>query len=161
MAYNGFRVDIECTLGGVKCDVIALKGSKRRCIEVEFLITPPQFILNPLSYSIARHVVKLIRVYKAGIDKISFAYPVGIIPPIPLELLRPPNIRSSERLIELIAIARKFYAVEENALDVLKRASIDTIIFFNLEKGDVAELQPQQIEVLITMYESFFHRFVS
>ncbi len=156
---RGFsKVDIERNVGSMKCDVVAHHRSIVKCVEIEFLFVPPNHVVDYTEFMIARHVKKLIAAAKNGIEYLSFAYPRYVVPPIPLELVRPTQTRSDAILRELIAITRKFFPLHAEDIEFLRTATIHSIMLFDLSTGHVVELNPQTVEVLLTLYESFILR---
>ena len=158
LASRGYdAVDIERTVGSAKCDVYAHQKKVTHCVEIEFGFVPPKHILNSYEYSLARHTKKAIQLRKNGVTLISFAYPRNYIPPIPLELLRPPSIRSPGRLHKLIALVRKYAPLDldEEGEKILAQLQIHSVFIFDFTTARVVELIPQTVEMLITLYESF------
>ena len=156
LASRGYdTIDIEHTVGSAKCDVYAYQNRVTHCIEIEFGFVPPKHILDSYEYSQARHIKKAVQLRKNGVTHISFAYPRNYIPPIPLELLRPPSIRSLDRLHKLIALVRKYSPLDEEEERILAHIQIHSVFIFDFTTARVVELIPQTVEMLITLYESF------
>ncbi len=156
LAFRGYgSVDIEHTIGSSKCDVYAASKRAALCIEIEFGFVPPKHILDSFEYSIARHVKKAVQTLKSGIPYISFAYPRNYVPPLPLELLRPPSTRSRSRLRELAALVRKYMPLDDEEEALLGQVQVYSILIFDFSSARVIELMPQTAETLITLYESF------
>jgi len=156
LASQGYdAVDIEHTVGSAKCDVYAYQKRVAHCIEIEFGFVPPKHILNSYEYALARHIKKAVQLRKNGVTLISFAYPRNYVPPIPLELLRPPSLRSVDRLHRLIALVRKYAPLDEEEEKVLAQLQIHSVFIFDFTTARVVRLIPQTVEMLITLYESF------
>jgi len=154
---KGFReVDIEKGIGKCSCDVYGVCGRLSLCVEVEFNFVPPKHVVSWDEYIVARHIKKVLSVVSSGVSTISFAYPKYVVPPIPLELLRPPSARSSTMLSHYISIARKYFSIDvEKPVEILRQASVFSIMIFDVSTGCIKELSPQSAEVLITLYNSF------
>ncbi len=149
-------VDIERSVNGMRCDVYGRTNGRVHCVEVEYLFTPPSYILSPFEYVVARHIKKLVLAAKAGIDFVSFAYPKYVVPPIPLELLRPPASRSIEEIKRIVSTVRSIVPLDYDDVEKLIGMPIHSILFFDLSTGKVYECIPQVVEVMVTQYEAFF-----
>ncbi len=145
---------IEETINNVKCDVYLKHKNYDVCIEIEFYTIPIEYLNNWTEFIMARHIKKLYQIAKANIKAAAFAYPYGIVPLIPIELVRPSHYRSKKKLQELLAITRKYYSIEEDADELLKMQHINAIYIFDFSTGKVYELLPQTIESLISLYQS-------
>ena len=154
---KGFReIDIEKGVGKCSCDVYGVCGRLSLCVEIEFNFVPPKHVTSWDEYIVARHIKKILTVTASGINNISFAYPKYVVPPVPLEFLRPSTARSSAMLSHYVSIVRKYFSLDiENPIEVLRRASVFSIMIFDVSSGTIKELSPQSAEVLITLYNSF------
>jgi len=160
LLYSYFRnrgyeyILIEETINNVKCDVYLRHRNYDICIEVEFYTIPIEYLGDWTEFIVARHIKKLYQIAKAGIKAAAFAYPYGIIPLIPIELIRPSHYRSKKRIQELLAIARKYYSIEEDADELLRMQHIHAVYIFDFSMGKVYEVLLQTIESLIALYQS-------
>jgi len=153
---RGFeKVDIERSVGRHSCDVYAEGGSLRICVEIEFNFVPPQYASEASEYLVARHVKKVLSISSCPEVLISFAYPRYCVPSIPIDLLRPPSARSIDRLRELVYITRRYFPIDIDSVEALRRACVHSIMIFDVAKPRVYELTPQTAEVLITLYDAF------
>ena len=153
---RGFeRVDIERCINKHSCDVYAEGGSLRVCVEIEFNFVPPQYASEASEYLIARHIKKALALASCPEILLSFAYPRFSVPSIPIDLLRPPSARNVDRLRELIYVARKYFPIDVDSVEALRRVCIHSIMIFDVAKSRVYELTPQTAEVLITLYDAF------
>lgn len=160
LLYSYFRnkgyehVLIEETINNVKCDVYLKHRNYDICIEIEFYTVPIEYLNNWTEFIVARHIKKLYQIAKANIKAAAFAYPYGVVPLIPIELIRPGYYRPKKQLQELIAITRKYYSIEEDASELLKMQYISAIYILDFSTGRVYEILPQTIESLISLYQS-------
>ncbi len=145
---------IEETINNVKCDVYLKHGNYDICIEIEFYTVPIEYLNNWTEFIIARHIKKLYQIARANIKATAFAYPYGLVPLIPIELIRPSHYRSKKQIQELIAITRKYFSIEEDASELLKTQYIYAVYILDFSTGRVYEMLPQTVESLISLYRS-------
>lgn len=153
LRYKGYRfVSVEETVGDMKCDVYVELDGVSMCIEVETFSIPLEHILNGVEYVIAKHVKKAIQATKSGINVISFAYPFGVIPLIPLELLKKPEDRVKEELLKLFNLVKKFFTVDIDDIAYLETCVIGDAYIYDLASLKVELLTKEKINYLINMY---------
>jgi len=145
-------VSIEETVGTTKCDVYAENESERICIEIETHSIPAEYILEGYHYIIARHIKKILQIIKEGSILLTFAYPYGVVPLIPLELLKKPEERSEDELEKAIAIARKFYAIDYDVVTYLKNWIIKYVYIYDMALLRVVRLPIESITKLVHTY---------
>lgn len=145
-------ISIEETIGSVQCDVYVKRGVEDICIEVETHTIPIEYILEGHNYIIARHIKKVIQISKEGIKFTSFAYPYGVIPLIPLELLKHPEYRSQEELERLASITRRFYALDFDYLVYLERCVLGDIYVYDITTLNVYRLSKESLVYLVSLY---------
>lgn len=159
LAGKGFEyVSIEETIGFTKCDIYARQGILDMCIEVETNVVPLEFILEGYDYIVARHVKKVIQTSKSNIRITSFAYPFGVIPLIPIELLKNPEERSREELEKLFNTARRFFNLDIEDFAYLKSAILGYTYLYDVATLKVLSLQRNSLQRLIYTYISIFNR---
>ncbi len=152
----GYRyVTIEESVGMAKCDVYAEKEGFDVCVEIDFYSIPQNFILNRTKYILARHIKKVLQIVKSGIKAVIFAYPYGYIPLIPIELIKPINSRSRKRLLNIASTIREILTLDNDDIEYLMKAYINSILIFDTDGGKVYELSPQDVEKLMTLYSSY------
>lgn len=150
---EGFEyITIEETIGNAKCDVYAKNGLDSMCIEIETYVVPTEYVLEGYHYLIARHVKKLIQISKEGIKGVSFAYPLGVIPSIPLVLLKHPKDRSREELEQLASITKKFYSLDLDYMDQLENCVLSRIYVYDIAMQRVFHLSEDSVIKLISFY---------
>jgi hypothetical protein len=154
---KGYKfISIEETIGLIKCDVYIEGGELNMCIEVETLAVPIEYILEGLDYVIARHVKKVIQIAKSGIKIVSFAYPFGVIPLIPLEFLKNPKDRDIEKLLKLLNTARKFFPLDLNDVAYLRLCNIEEVYVYDLASLNVKPLSKEKVFDLVNLYTNIF-----
>ncbi|MEM1644662.1 MAG: hypothetical protein QXL96_02120 [Ignisphaera sp.] len=154
---KGFEyVSIEETVGLTKCDIYARQGALDVCIEVETAVVPLDFILEGQNYIVAKHIKKVIQISKSNISFASFAYPYGVIPLIPIELLKKPEERSREELEKLFNIARKFFNLDKEDLTYLRNVVLGDTYLYDITSLKVVPLQKSNLQHLISLYANMF-----
>lgn len=148
-------VSIEESTGLAKCDVYAIKGGFDVCVEIDFYSVPHSFSLNRTRYILARHLRKMLQVAKSGVRAVVFAYPYGYIPLLPIELVKPVDSRSRERILDMINRVRELTLVENSDVDYLMRIHIHGVLIFDIDSGKVYELSPDRVEGLVNMYSGY------
>jgi len=157
---QGFKhVDVEHNIAPrIVCDVYGELERGKLCVEIEYGFVPPEYATEPNSYLRAR-IAKKIATISQHVDILAFAIPPHYIPPIPLILLRPPCTRSRSRrgLSDLISLIKRFYPDSdiEATEKILTRAEIGFFLIVDIDRGKVAKLTPQQMEILLTTIDSF------
>jgi len=150
-------VSIEETVGYMKCDVYAEEDGNSVCIEVETLGIPSEYVLEGLEYLVARHVKKIVYAAKSGIHIVSFAYPFGAIPLIPIEFLKEPEDRDKENLVKLFNIVRKYYPLDLEDLSFLKQCTVGDVYIYDIASMKVVSLTKEKALNLVNFYLSFFY----
>lgn len=145
-------VSVEETVGVMKCDIYAKQGNFNMCIEVETIAIPLEYILDGFEYIVAKHVKKVIQATKSSIDVLSFAYPFGVIPLIPLELLKNPEDRVKEELLRLFNITKKFFSLDIDDLNYLGVCRIGEVYVYDLTTLKVKTISKEKISYLIHLY---------
>ena len=147
LSERGYSCDVEYTIGALKCDVYARKGSVDECIEVFFYLLPVNEIGNWSKYIISAHIKKFVNAIRSQVKILSFAYPVGLVPLIPLQLLGP---ITKERLVRVLAS----YGLEdvEEFKDVIEVPLIQYVYLFDLSKASVARISCENVRSLIMFY---------
>lgn len=152
-------ISIEESVGIAKCDVYAQKGDFNICIEVDFYTVPSNFLLNRTKYILARHIRKVIQIVKSGIKAAVFAYPYGSVPLIPIELVKPIESRSRRKLLDLISSVREISPLDNGDIDYLMKAYVHSVLIFDIDRGKIYELFPQDVEKLMELYDSYVRRY--
>ncbi|MEM4909221.1 MAG: hypothetical protein QXI40_03635, partial [Ignisphaera sp.] len=150
-------ISIEETIGSTKCDVYAESKSRRICIEIETHSIPVEYILDGYHYIIARHIKKILQIAKEESISLTFAYPYGVVPLIPLELLKKPEERSEEELERVVTIARKFYAIDYNSIMYLKNWTIKYVYIYDMALLRVIRLPIESLTKIVHMYIELIH----
>lgn len=152
-------ISIEETVGAIKCDVYAKQGLNDVCIEIETNVVPMEYVLDGYRYIIAKHVKKLAQISKEGIKVASFAYPLGVIPFIPTELLKNPEARSKDTIGNLFNIARKFFNLGIDDITYLENCILGDIYIYDITTLKVFRIPKNSIQNLLAVYlEILDHR---
>lgn len=151
-------ISIEESVGVARCDVYAKRDGFDICIEIDFYTVPQNFILNRMRYIVARHIKKMLQIVRSSISAAAFAYPYGLIPLIPTELVKPIDARSRKKLLNIVSNIRDLIPLDSDDVDHLMKVYIHSILIIDIDYGKVYELSPQSIEGLITAYESVIKR---
>ncbi|MEM1525514.1 MAG: hypothetical protein QW775_03535 [Ignisphaera sp.] len=156
---KGFEyASIEETIGFTKCDIYARQGISDICVEVETNVVPLEYILEGYDYIIARHVKKVIQTSKSNIRITSFAYPFGVIPLIPIELLKNPEERSREELEKLFNTARRFFNLDIEDFAYLKSIVLGDAYLYDVATLKVVPMHRNSLKRLISTYKDIFNR---
>lgn len=150
---NGYdNISIEETVGITKCDVYARQGLNDMCIEIETNIIPTDYVLEGYKYIVAKHIKKLIQTSKDGISLTSFAYPFGVVPLIPLELLKNPGSRSKEAIEKLFNIAGEFFNLNIDDIPYLEKCIVGDLYVFDIASQKVLRIPKSSIQKLLVAY---------
>lgn len=150
---NGFDyVSIEETIGAVRCDVYARMGLEDTCIEIETHIVPVEHILEGVTYIRSRHVKKVIQILKEGIKRPAFAYPVGTVPLVPLELLIEPGKRSKDDVEKLIGMAKNFYGIDTDEAKYIENFVLEVVYVYDIERLRVRQIDKDLLKDLVMLY---------
>jgi len=137
----GYYVDIEKNLNGLSCDVYASKGLGTLIVEVETGYIPPEYALDPSTYTKARIASKITR-YSGFAEKFGLAVPPHYIMPIPQVLIEPPRYRRSDEIMAVKALCDLYYSNPPVSLDEIKNAHIHTVYILDVDNGTVKETEP-------------------
>ena len=148
------EVYIESTIGTAKCDIYVKTDLVDECIEIETQIIPVEHLLDGYRYIIARYVKKLIQVAKNGIQQLSFAYPLGVVPLIPPELMKQPSTRSHKKLEKLFLEAQRYYSLDFSEISYLAKSSIGKIYVYDFVLQKVFTLSSEHAANLLQEYLS-------
>lgn len=152
---RGYKnIYIEETVGNSKCDVLLIDDTYSKCIEIETNVVPIDYILESSNYIVARHVKKIIQMAKDGIATASFAYPLGVTPLIPLELLKKPGDRSRSEIDKLFNMAITFFNLDPEDRAYLERYALDDIYIYDIASLKVVQVKPQAVLHLLSMYDN-------
>lgn len=147
---NGFSCDIESTVGDMKCDVYAKKDSADICIEIMYYALPLDSIGEWSKSIISSHIRKIIKISRNRIAFAAFAYPVGLVPMIPPEMIDAPTKDVVNRILTKYGL----YDEMSNAKDLDFISPIYKIYLFDLHTTEVYELLPTTTKNLLLFYES-------
>jgi hypothetical protein len=148
LSERGYSCDVEHTIGTLKCDIYARKGSVDECIEIFFYLLPVNEIENWTKYIVSAHIKKFVNAIRSHVKVLSFAYPVGLVPLIPLQLLGP---ITKEGLVRILAS----YGLEDvkEFKDVVETPLIQYVYLFDLSKARVVRVSCEKVRSLIMFYK--------
>jgi len=137
----GYYVDLEKSLNRLSCDIYASKGLGTLIVEVETGYIPPEYALDPSTYTKARIASKITR-YSGFAEKFGLAVPPHYVMPIPQVLLEPPRYRRSDEIMAVKALCDLYYSNPPVSLDEIKNAHIHTVYILDVDNGTVKETEP-------------------
>ncbi|MEM0048061.1 MAG: hypothetical protein QW464_04225 [Ignisphaera sp.] len=147
---KGFSCDIESTVGDMKCDVYAKKDSVDICIEIMYYTLPLDSIGEWSKSIISSHIRKIIKISRNRIAFAAFAYPIGLVPMIPSEVIDSPTKDAVNRILTKYGL----YDEVPNVKDLDFISPIYKIYLFDLHTREVYELLPTATKNLLLFYES-------
>jgi len=140
---KGYRVEVEYKLPqNLVCDIYAWKGTHTLIVEVETGYTPPAYATTPRSYLRARIALKALKYYRYA-DKLVLAVPEHYNPPIPHQLVEPPERRDVTRLEELINEVRKYNPNTKTTINDALKARIHALMIVDVDNCRIRIRKPK------------------
>lgn len=136
---RGYKMDIECELNGISCDLYGEKGLGNLIVEVETGFIPPDHALDPLNYCRARIASKIAR-YSGYTSKFCLGTPPHYILQIPPPLTKQPRYRTEEDLKEVKSLCDLYYTNPPVSLEKVKNARLQSIYVLDTDKTIVNEI---------------------
>jgi len=139
---RGYKVNVECVLDGLSCDLYGEKGLGSLIVEVETGFIPPDHALDPLNYSSARIASKITR-YSGYANRFCLGAPPHYIIQVPPVLTKPPRDRTEEEVQKVKKLCDLYYTNPPVTLEEVKNARLHTIYIIDVDSGTVHETDPE------------------
>ena len=145
-----FLCDIEMTINNMKCDVYIEKGFIDVCVEVMYYNIPIENIGEWKRAIIVTHLKKVLNASKSNIKFIAFAYPYGLIPLVPPEIIG--SISKDILINTLLKYGLTYEATEVENLNHI--TPIYAFYIFDFSEMKVYEILPDHAKTLLLFYTS-------
>lgn len=140
---KGYEVQLEYPLNELlTCDLYSTKGYGNLIVEIETGFIPPEYALNPLTYTSARLASKIIR-YSSFAGKFALGVPPHYILPFPHALARPPRKRAPTDVEFIKKLCDKYYLNPPVTQEEICNARIQEIYIIDVDQARVQEIDPE------------------
>lgn len=140
---KGYEVHIEHVLNEtLTCDLFSTKGYGNFIVEIETGFIPPEYALNPLTYTTARLASKIIR-YSSYAGKFALGVPPHYVLPFPQALALPPRRRTPMDIELIKKLCDIYYQSPPVTEDEIKNARLHEIYIIDVDRGKVQSIDPE------------------
>ena len=140
---KGYDVQLEYPLNNIlTCDLYAIKGLGNQIVEVETGFIPPEYALDPMTYTSARIASKIIR-YSSFAGKFVLGVPPHYILPFPRVLAKPPRNRADWEIKQIKNLVDAYYQKPPVSLEEIRNARIHEIYIIDVDHLKVQEIDPE------------------
>jgi hypothetical protein len=143
LVLKGYDVKIEYVLNEtLTCDLFSTKGYGNLIVEIETGFIPPEYALNPLTYTSARLASKIIR-YSSFAEKFALGVPPHYVLPFPQALARPPRRRTPMEIELIKKLCDIYYKSPPVTEEEIRNARIHEIYIIDVDHARVREIDPE------------------
>ena len=140
---KGYDVQLEYVLNEVlTCDLYSTKGYGNLIVEIETGFIPPEYALNPLTYTSARLASKIIR-YSSFAGKFAVGVPPHYVLPFPKALSFPPRRRTQEDITFIKNLCDIYYQNPPVTEEEIRNARIQDVYIIDVDRGRIQEIDPE------------------